>query len=198
MLLQKIHNESEKSKSGNGLKIAFYLISIGAAYLVGYYQHPRVQPVPDGVPEATLSAPPSATTPADEAATVPLSTPVAIPSPTPALIGAMPQSPPPVRVEKAVAITPLSPSQAPSVASPSVASPSAVPIPAATPEKQANQVTITEAVEIPVKQDGKITGYINLQKGQLITPVSVDHDQIKVKSGEGFVMVPIKSTDMAH
>ena len=199
MLLQKLNNESGQStKPGNGLKVTFYLLSLGVAYMFGYYQHPKtLPPAPDAMPPSTLTAGPSTSTPSEEASTVPLTAPAAtpslvaaLPSATPAIIGDLPKSSPP-RVEKALAVTPLS-------SAPASSAPSAIPIPAAAPEKQANQVTITEPVEIPVKQDGKITGYINLQKGQLITPVSVDHDQIKIKTGSGFVMVPVKSTDMAH
>ena len=55
-------------------------------------------------------------------------------------------------------------------------------------------------MEIPVKNEGgKVTGYINLQKGQIVTPIGgVDHDEIRIQSGTGSVMIPVKSTDMAH
>jgi hypothetical protein len=94
----------------------------------------------------------------------------------------------PIRIEKA---TPVSP-----VAHASPAAPAA----GGSAMASTKTVTITEPVlGIPVKQDGKITGYINLVKGQQITPVSVENDQIKVKSGENsFVYVPVKSTDMTH
>ena len=177
MLLQKVKHESDKPGSGALLKIVLYLLSLTVAYLVGYYERPKT--APESVAPAPVAAAPTPSTPAEDAAAVPLSTPEpAVPSATPALIGAIT----PVRIEKAVAVIPAP-----------------TPAPAVTPAPQANQVTITEPVEIPVKDDaGKITGYINLQKGQLVTPLAVDHDQIKIKSGNSFVMVPIKSTDMAH
>ena len=116
----------------------------------------------------------------DEASSVPLSTPDAEPTITPLTPG--------------VASTPMPGSSAPALVT-------NTPPPAATasPVKKANDVTITEAVQIPVKDDsGKITGYINLQKGQIITPAGVENDQIKVKIGKNIVMVPVSSTDMPH
>jgi hypothetical protein len=177
MLLQKVNHESGKPSSGNLLKVVFYVLSLAVAYFAGY-EHSKTHPsVTENAPEA-VSAAPSPATPAEDAAAVPLPTPGAMPSATPALIGEMT----PVRVEKATAVAPSSTSA-----------------PSAAPVKQANDATITEPLEIPVKDgDGKITGYINLQRGQLVTVIAVDHDQIKIKSGNSSVMVPIKSTDMAH
>jgi hypothetical protein len=193
MLLHKIHNETDKPKSGGGLKIAFYLLLLVVAYFAGYYERPKTHaPADESVPQATLSAVPSSQAPTDDAAAaVPLSspaaalsTPAAVPSATPGIIGDISTATPP-QVEKAVVVAPS-------------AAPSSAPAPAAAPAKQANQVTITEPVEIPVKEGGKITGYINLQRGQVITPIAVEQDQIKIQSGTSFVMVPVKSTDMAH
>ena len=153
------------------LKVVLYLLSLTLAYLFGYYEHPKT---PESAPAVSESTTPAQAAP-DEAAAVPLATTGAMPSSTPELVSATP----PAKVEQAVAVAPSAP--------------------AASPVKPANTVTITQPVEIPVKDDGgKITGYINLQRGQTVTPLSVDHDQIKIKSGSTFVMVPVTSTDMAH
>ena len=186
MLLQKIHSEKEKAKSGNGLKVVFYLLSLAVAFAFGHYEGAKDHA---STADTTQQAPPAAApiplpmTPSEAADTVPVSTPAVVRSATPALITMAETTP--VRVEKAIAVTPST-------------APSAAPAPSADPVKPANTVTITEAVQIPVKQGNKITGYINLQKGQVVTAIEVDHDEIKIKSGESFVMVPVKSTDMAH
>ena len=39
MLLQKIHNEPDKAKSGNGLRaVLIVILSLGVAYVAGYYE----------------------------------------------------------------------------------------------------------------------------------------------------------------
>ena len=193
-MLQKVNDGNGKSGSLKGPAIVFYLISLVVAFIAGeYFERAKAPAVTytntvGFVSDATTSP---SQTPA------PLAT--ATPAPTasfspPALITSEEPSSTPVRIEKAVAVAPatvaatLKASAAPSIAA----------TPVATPAKQPGAVTITEAVtDIPVKQDGKITGYINLQAGQQIVPVSVENGQIKVKSGDSFVYVPVKSTDMA-
>jgi len=93
-----------------------------------------------------------------------------------------------MRIEKAVAVS------KPSVS----AAPAASAAPVAKPSPDVAQVTVVKAIEIPVEKEGKIVGYINLQAGQKITPAGVEKDQIKVKTGENYVYVPVKATDMAH
>lgn len=191
MLLQKVNHESDKPGS-RGLFIALlYILSLVAAFMLGYYEHGKTHPASaENSPDMAAAAPTPAT-PADEAANVPLSTPVPASTPVSDLIGVAST---PVRIEKAVVVSPVS-----TPVTSNIPAPAPLTSPAAPPVKQANQVTITEAVAIPVKDDsGKITGYINLQKGQLVTPVDIENDQIKIKSGKSSVMIPIKSTDMAH
>lgn len=196
MLLQKVQHESDKPGSGSGLKLVFYVISLIIAFLAGqYHERSKHHEEVASAPETTMAA----ATPEETPVVAPTPTPVAsqpvvaatTPSPRPTLISETPTPMPSssTRIERATAVE-RTPAATQTTAS------AAVPIPS--PAKQAGDVTITEPVEIPVKTDGKITGYINLQKGQVITPISVEKDAIKVKSGSGFVMVPVKSTDMAR
>ena len=180
MFLQKVNTESDKPGSGALLKVVLYILSVVAAYLIGYYQRPKAVSEAPPAPPATVSVAQTPMAPADEAANVPLSTPEAMNTPAPVAESSAPAAP--VRVEKAVAMASATP--AAEVSQP--------------PEKPANLVTITEPVQIPVTVDGKITGYVNLQRGQQVSYIAVDHDQVKVKTGNAFVMVPITSTDMAH
>ncbi|MGB8352698.1 MAG: hypothetical protein WCD79_02320 [Chthoniobacteraceae bacterium] len=186
-MLQRVNDGNGKSGSLKGPAIIFYLISLVVAFIAGgYFERAKAPVVPNRVNVETVS----------EISTPPEQTPAplapATPAPTasfkpPVLITSEGPSSTPVRIEKAVAVAPV-------VASvPSIAA-----APVVTPAKQPGAVTLTEAVtDIPVKQDGKITGYINLQAGQQIVPVSVENGQIKVKSGDNFVYVPVKSTNMA-
>ena len=185
-LLQKVNDGNGKSGSLKGPAFAFYLISLVVAFIAGgYYERAKAPVVPSTTMVETVSA--IATPP--EQIPEPLAT--VAPAPTthftpPVLITSEEPSASPVRIEKAVAVAP------------STAAPKASPVAAATPVKQPGAVTITEAVtDIPVKQDGKITAYLNLQPGQQIVPVSSENGQIKVKSGDSFYYVPVKSTDMA-
>jgi hypothetical protein len=193
-LLQKVGNESHRSSSGNGLKLMIYAVSLVVAFIAGArYEHAKAPAAPDMESKVTQSM--AEPTPAPIAAATPSATPAAVvKAATPALITYTGDSPKPaatpVRVEKAIAIA--TPSATTTMPAAPVA-PVAVPIPVAKP---ANAVTVTEAVEIPVKQGAKVVGYINLKPGQYIVPVSVDNGQIKVKTGENFVYVPVKSTDM--
>lgn len=181
MLLQKVNSESEKPGSGGLLKVGLYILSLIAAFLFGYYEHSPSRTAPEPVAASTPTPAPAPTSSGDEASSVPLaSTPVPETEPTVAPVLPSATSTP-MRIERGTAVT------------------HSTPAPVVAPVKTANEVTVTEPVEIPVKDDtGKITGYINLQKGQLITPAGVENDQIKVKIGKSFVMVPVKSTDMAH
>jgi len=180
-LLQRVNEGNANGGSLKGVAVAFYLISVIVAFIIGgYYERAKAPAAPVTTTVETVSAIP---TPADQ-----IPAPVATAAPVPAthftpptLITSTEPSSTPVRIEKAVSV-------APSVAS----------APAATPVKQAGAVTVTEAVtDIPVKQDGKITGYINLQPGRQFVPGPVENGQIKMKSGDGFYYVPVKSTDMA-
>jgi hypothetical protein len=189
MLLQKVNHESDKPGSRGLFIVLLYILSLVVAFMLGYYEHGKTHPsVAESSPDAA-AATPAPVTAADEAASVPLSTSASTPASE--MIGAAAT---PVRIEKAVVVSPASAPASSTIPAPAPLTSSPVP-----PVKQANQITITEPVAIPVKDDsGKITGYINLQKGQPVTPVDIENDQIKIKSGKGFVMVPIKSTDMAH
>lgn len=181
MLLQKVNSESEKPGSGILLKVGLYILSLIVAFMFGYYEHsPSHSAAPAPVAVNTPPPAPAPTSAGEEASSVPLaaSTPEVEPTISPLSPSA---SSTPMRIERGTAVS------------------HSTPTPAAAPAKTANEVTVTEPVEIPVKDDtGKITGYINLQKGQLITPAGVENDQIKVKIGKNFVMVPISSTDMPH
>jgi len=181
-LLQRVNAGNEKPGSLKGVAIAFYFISLIVAFIAGgYYERAKAPATPATTMIETVSAIP---TPAEQTP-APLATAAPVPAThftPPALITSEEPSSTPLRIEKALA----------------VAAPSTAAAPATTPVKQPGAVTITEAVnDIPVKQDGKITGYINLQPGRQIVPVSVENGQIKVKSGDSFVYVPVKSTDMA-
>jgi hypothetical protein len=203
MLLQKINHGAEKPRSGTGLKIAAYALSLFLAFLAGTRYERATQAVPDRVqPAANSSAP--AETKADvpqpsDAATpsmahespkpaepeMPLITPLT-PSSTPSQMSAAASTP--VRIEKAIPVY-----------NTTVASNKPAPAPAsASPAKQSAGVTILEPVQIPVKDAGRIVGYINLQKGQQITPVGIEKDQIKIKCGDSIVYVPVRSTDLSH
>ncbi len=185
MLLQRVNDESQKPGSGGLLKVVLYVLSLVVAYFFGYFEHSRTHPQTPASPGPEMvSVAPAPSSPADTASAVPLPSPAAATPSAPPEAAISPSASPsdtPVRVERGIAV---------------VASASTVPSPAPLATKG---VTITEPVEIPVKDDkGKITGYINLQRGQVITPISVENDQIKIKSGKSFVFVPVSSTDMAH
>lgn len=189
-VLQKVGNESYKPGSGNGLKLMIYAVSLVVAFIAGArYEHSKA-PATDLENKVSQSVLPE---PTPAATTAPSPAPVAVKAATPPLI-TYDESPKPsataVRVEKAIAIA--TPSATTTMPAAPVA-PAAVPIPVAKP---ANAVTITEAIEIPVKQGSKVVGYINLKPGQYVIPAGVENGQIKVKTGENFVYVPVKSTDM--
>ncbi len=186
-LLQRVSHEPENEGSINGMKILFYILSLAVAFMAGEYRERTKSHAPAPAP-STQETQAVAATPPPQVAVVPTpsATPAAVVATHSSTPGLISSTPTPTRIERAVAV---STTQAPV---PVVVNPPAVPL------KNANDVTITEPVEIPVKQDGKITGYIHLQKGQVVTPVAVEKDQIKIKSGASFVLVPIKSTDMAR
>ena len=195
-MLQRVSNSNEKPGSLKGPAIIFYAISLIVAFIAGgYYERAKAPVAPTAtVAEATPEALP---TPQEPISPAPLAsaTPATHFTPPP-LITSEPSSTP-VRVEKAVAVAP-SPSIAASPAPVIAATPSMV---ASTPPpaRQPGAVTVLETVtDIPVKDGGKIVGYINLQPGAQIVPVSVENGQIKFKSGERFAYVPVKSTDMKH
>ena len=209
MLLQKVNSESEKPGSGLLLKVVLYMLSLGAAYLCGYYQHSKSHPAPVAeTPEVVASAPTPAApgSPAEAASPVPLASSLPSASSSPeALPSASVEAPPvaegtPILIKRAEAVAPSPVVAAASTAqspAPLLSLPAAGAVPTPSPLKQLSSVTVTEPVQIPVKDDdGKITGYINLQKGQSITPLSVKDGQIKIKSGKSTVMVPVSSTDM--
>lgn len=193
-LLQKVGDAPDKPSSMRGAAVIFYFISLLVAFLAGiYFERLKVPPSMEGTDKAPPSETEASETPATgSAGMVATGTPSASPSPTaakpftpPTLISQTESSSTPVRVEKALPVV---------ASSPTAVVPSMAPSPAAHP----GDVTVTEAIEIPVKQGDKVVGYINLRPGQQITPVSVDNGQIKVKCGENFVYVPVKSTDMPH
>ena len=184
MLLKKFNEGNNKPKSAAGLKVALYIISLIIAFVGGaQYERSKIQaptqsqaamePAAEATPSTAdipqISATRPSATPVPEASAVAVET--------------------PMRIEKAIPVTP--------VATPHATS-AAVATSAASPDSRAGSVTLVEPVQIPVKQSGKIVGYINLQRGQQIVPVAVEKDQIKVKCGEEFVYVPVKSTDMTR
>ena len=203
MLLQKVKTKTDKPRSDAGLKLAFYMVSLVLAFLGGIrYErgsNPAATPVqlPADVSTpaqaktdvsqpaepAIPSATPQSTKPAEPQNTY--ITPLSPSSPTARLSVAAATSTP-VRIERAIAL------DAPA---PTPGKPVAV-LAAASPVKPSGGVTILEPVQIPVKDGGRIVGYINLQKGQQITPVGVEKDKVKIKCGDSIVFVPVNSTDM--
>ncbi|HWB58524.1 MAG TPA: hypothetical protein VG733_03490 [Chthoniobacteraceae bacterium] len=203
MLLQKVNREPQKPSSG-ALKVGIYILLLIGAYMLGRFQGSSPAPAPAPVAASDTATPtPAPMAPSEAANDVPLATPAEAAHPSasaPLITTPLVASSTPVRVEKATPVVPAPTSLSPGAGSFPGKGPAPVPIAAASPVKQTNQVTITQAIQIPVKNDaGRITGYINLQKGQLVTPAEVDNDQIKIKTGtNSFVMVPVTSTDMAH
>jgi len=194
-LLQRVNDGDGKPGSIKGPAVIFYIVSLVVAFLAGGYYERVKMPVPTRATGDVTAEAIAVSTPAEMATPAPIATaaPTARFSPPP-LITSEPSSTP-VRIEKAIAVAPSTPAPAATVAA--IATPA--PVAASTPAKQPGSVTVTEPVtDIPVKDAGKIVGYINLQPGAQIVPLSVENGQIKFKSGDRFAYVPVKSTDMQH
>lgn len=173
-LLQRVDNGDATSASTGGLRFVVYLMSVVIAFFAGeYFAHIKTSPiVPAPAPLNAVSEPIPSAEPSAQNPAAPAVSATLASEPTASVA-------PAIRIEKAIPVAPAT----------SVAVFSAT---------QPQGVTILEPVEIPVKQGGKIVGYINLQRGQQVTPIAVEHDRIKIKCGANFVFVPIKATDLAH
>jgi hypothetical protein len=170
-LLHKIDDGHGKPPGSSLFKIIFYLIIIGIAFYFGKSLMSSSKPAN---PETAYQTEPPPGAAPSAAPVVPIA--VATPTPvTPAPIPVVPA--PPVHVEN-------TPPPAPSVTAPPMTSP--------------GTVTVTEAVEVPMKHGGSVVGFINLQPGQQIKPFSMDDKQLMIRFGDNVGSVPISSTSLKH
>jgi hypothetical protein len=153
---------------GSPFKIIFYLIILAILFYFGKSLMSTSKPGTTSQTEPVPAAETSATPVA----------PIAVATPTPVAAAPIPVVPaPPVNAEKTAP-------PAPSVTAPPMTSP--------------GTVTVTEAVEVPMKHGGNLVGFINLQPGQQIKPFSMDDKQLMIRFGDNVGSVPISSTSLKH
>jgi hypothetical protein len=167
-LLHKIDDGHGKPPGSSPFKIIFYLIILAILFYFGKSLMSTSKPGSTSQTEPV---------PAAEASAAPVA-PIAVATPPTVVAPPIPIVPaPPAHVEQTAPA-------APSVTAPPMTSP--------------QTVTITEAVEVPMKHGGNLVGFINLQPGQQIKPFSMDDKQLMVRFGDNIGSVPINSTSLKH
>jgi hypothetical protein len=178
-LLQKVDDDRDKRSSGSVFKIIFYLIILGIAFYFG--ESLMRQSKPESKESSSLPATATAQVPSQ--------------------ITAEPSAAP---VIHSAAATPAQSPITEAVSPPAVPMPTlhdehmlpAAPSVTAAPLTFPETVTITEAIEVPMKHGGSVVGYINLQPGQQIKPYSMDDKQLMVRFGDNTGSIPINSTSL--